>query len=87
MGSYAMLREQEVAMADERGEVLIRSALAVLLEREGGEIEYTQTEYTAVKARHGEYVITGEVDRSGPGEPVIRVKLVPSDTKGSMPVS
>jgi len=35
---------------------------------------------------HGDYVITGEVDRSAPGEPVIRVKLEPSTSKGSMPV-
>jgi hypothetical protein len=44
-------------------------------------------EYAAVRAVHGEYVITGEVDRSAPGEPVIRVKLVPDTAHGSMPVS
>lgn len=97
MGSYAMLRgpEEEVmakdskptATAQEKESVLIRSALAVMLERQGGTIEYTQTEFAAVKAKHGEYVITGEVDRSGGGEPVIRVRLVESNAKGSMPVS
>jgi hypothetical protein len=71
----------------EKESTLIRSALAVLLERMGGEMTYTQTEYAAIRAAHGEYLISGEVDRSGPGEPVIRVKLVPDASKGSMPVS
>jgi hypothetical protein len=72
---------------NEKQSVLLSSALAVLLERAGGEMSYTQTEITAVRVRRGEYVITGEVDRSGPGEPLIRIKLEPSDRKGSMPVS
>jgi hypothetical protein len=66
---------------------LTSSALAVLLERAGGEMTYTQSEFAAVRARRGEYVIQGEVDRSGPGEPVIRVTLIPATSKGSMPVS
>lgn len=75
-------------MANENKEsVLIRSALAVLLERMGGSMEYTQSEFAAVKAARGEYVISGEVDRSRAGEPVIRVRLVESNAKGSMPVS
>lgn len=72
---------------DEKEATLVRSALAVLLERMGGTMEYTQSEYQAVRAARGEYVITGEVDRSGEGEPVIRVRLVESNAKGSMPVS
>lgn len=66
---------------------MMRAALAVALERAGGEIEYTQSEFAAVRARLGEYVITGEVDRTGPGEPIIRIRLVPSAAKQSMPVS
>lgn len=66
---------------------LIRSALAVLIERAGGEISYTESEFATVRARHGEYQIEGTVDRSGSGEPVIRVKLIASTSKGSMPVS
>lgn len=71
----------------EKDSALIRSALAVLLERMGGEMTYTQSEFAAVRAARGEYQIEGEVDRSGPGEPVIRVKLIPATSKGSMPVS
>ena len=66
---------------------LINSALAVLLERMGGVMTYTQTEYAGVRAARGEYVITAVVDKSGPGEPVIRVALEASAAKGSMPVS
>jgi hypothetical protein len=83
-----MLRGREVQMAsEEKMNALISSALAVVLERVGGELTYTQSEFAAVRAHHGEYQIEGEVDRSGPGEPVIRVKLIPSTTKGSMPVT
>jgi hypothetical protein len=64
---------------------LISSALAVVLEREGGELTYTQSEFAAVRARNGDYLITAEVDRSAPGEPLIRVKIEPK-SKGSMPV-
>jgi hypothetical protein len=53
----------------------------------GGEMTYTQSEYAAIGARRGEYQIEGEVDRSGPGEPAIRVKLAPTNAKGAMPVS
>jgi hypothetical protein len=66
---------------------LINSALAVLLDRMGGEMTYTQSEFAAILAARGEYVIQGEVDRSGPGEPVVRVTLEPSTRKQSMPVS
>lgn len=86
VGSCAKLRWVEVVMTDKES-ALIRSALVVLLERMGGEMAYTQTEYAAARARLGEYLIEGQVDRSGPGEPVIRVKLIPSTARGSMPVS
>lgn len=66
---------------------MIRSALVVLLERTGGEMTYTQSEYAAVRGARGEYSIAAEVDRSGPGESVIRVTLVPTTSKGTMPVS
>lgn len=65
---------------------LIRSALAVLLERTGGTMEYTQTEYAAIKAVHGPYVITAKVDKSGPGEPVVRVAIEAAPGKASDPV-
>ncbi len=68
----------------EKESTLIRSALAVLLEPMGGEMTYTQTEYAAVRAARGDYVISGEVDRSGPDEPVIRVKLESDSRAGSM---
>jgi hypothetical protein len=70
----------------EKESTLIRSALAVLLERAGGSIAYTEAEYAGVRARRGEYAISGWVDRSGPGEPVIRVELIPDTNKASMPV-
>lgn len=50
-------------MADGWDSSMMRAALAVALERAGGEIDYTQTEFAAVRARLGEYVITGDVDR------------------------
>lgn len=73
--------------SEEKMNALISSALAVVLERAGGELTYTQSEFAAVRAHHGEYRIEGEVDRSGPGEPVIRIRLIPVPSKGSMPVS
>jgi hypothetical protein len=69
----------------DKGEALIASALAVVLEREGGELTYTQSEFAAVRAKNGDYVITAEVDKSAPDEPIIRVKLEPS-SGGTMPV-
>jgi hypothetical protein len=71
---------------------LIRPALAIALERQGGELTYTEAEYGAIararaRARQGEVSISGEVDRSVPGAPVVRVKLIPSTSKESMPVS
>lgn len=71
----------------DKGAAMTTSALAVLLERMGGEMTYTQSEYAAIRAARGEYRIEGEVDRSAPGEPVIRVRIVPSTSEGSMPVS
>jgi hypothetical protein len=64
---------------------LISSALAVVLQRAGGELTYTDSEFQAVRAKNGDYVITAHVDRSAPGEPVIRVKLEPK-AGGKMPV-
>jgi hypothetical protein len=72
---------------DENGRALIDAALPLLLDRAGGEIEYTQSEYQAIRARRGPYRISAEVDKSGPGEPVIRVRLVPSDVRDDTPVS
>jgi hypothetical protein len=93
MSSYAMLEGREVAMAEktkaatpEQESALIRSALIVLLERVGGKMEYTQTEFAAVRGAHGAYVVTAKVDRSGPGEPVVRVAIEPAPGKASDPV-
>ena len=67
-------------------EALMAAALAVVLEREGGELTFTQSEFAAVRAKNGDYVITTEIDKSGPGEPTIRVKLEPK-AGGTMPVA
>jgi hypothetical protein len=81
-------RPKTRATLQEKESALIRSALAVLLERQGGEMTYTQSEYAAIVATRGRYLIEGEVDKSGPGEPVIRVKLIPdTSSKGPGPVS
>jgi hypothetical protein len=74
-------------MADGWDSSMMRAALAVALDRASGEIEFTQTEFAAVRARLGEYVITGDVDRTAPDEPVIRIRLVPSTAKQTIPVS
>lgn len=71
----------------ERENAIFRSGLAVLIERAGGVLEYTQTEFEGVRARHGEYVLTGEIDKSGPGEPIIRIRIAPDTAKRTMPVS
>jgi hypothetical protein len=65
---------------------LIVSALAVLLDKAGGEMTYTQTEYAAIRARRSDYLVEADVDKSAPGEPVIRVKIIPK-SGGKMPVS
>jgi hypothetical protein len=70
---------------DEKGRALLDAALAVLLDRAGGIVELTRSEYLAIKARRGEYQIRGEVDKSGPGEPIIRVRLRASAARGTMP--
>jgi hypothetical protein len=81
-------RPKRRATLQEKESALIRSALAVLLERQGGEMTYTQSEFAAIVATRGRYVIEAEVDKTGPGEPLIRVKLIPDlTTKGSGPVS
>jgi hypothetical protein len=74
-------------MGDQWDSPMMRAALIVALERAGGELEYTRSEFLAVRARLGEYVIQGEVDRDRPGEAVVRIRLMPSATKRSMPVS
>jgi hypothetical protein len=48
-------------------------------------VHHTDSEFQAVRAKNGDYVITAQVDRSAPGEPVIRVKLEPK-AGGKMPV-
>jgi hypothetical protein len=82
-----MVRPRAIVAAMDKANALISSALAVLLDQMGGEMTYTQSEYAAIRARLGEYRIEGEVDRAAPGEPVIRVRLVPSSSQGKMPVA
>ncbi len=71
----------------ERENALFRSGLAVMIERAGGVLEYTQTEFATVKARHGEYVLRGEIETSGHDEPIIRISIAPDAEKGSMPTN
>ena len=54
---------------------IVGSALAVLIERFGGAIEYTETEFQAVRDRHGAYHIVGDIDSSAPGEPRILLRI------------
>jgi hypothetical protein len=65
---------------------LVLSAFAILLDKAGGAMNYTQSEFAAIVARRGEYQIEADVDKSGPGEPVVRVKIVPK-AGAKMPVS
>jgi hypothetical protein len=58
-----------------RDQALMRSALAVLIERAGGEIEFTLADYRAILAIHGSHRLVGVVDPSGPGAPVIRMRI------------
>lgn len=60
------------------GKALIVAALAVVLEREGGELAFTQSDHAPVRAKNGDYIITTEIDKSGPGEPIIRVTIEPN---------
>jgi hypothetical protein len=71
---------------DDLGRAFFDAALAVALERAGGELTYTQSEYAAIKARRGAYRIQGEADKSGPGEPRITVRLIPAPGKASDPI-
>ena len=73
-------------MADILGKALLDAALAVALDKLGGELTYTQSEYLAIKARRGPYKLAAAVDKSGPGEPVVRVTLRPAPGKVSDPV-
>jgi hypothetical protein len=71
---------------DDLGRAFFDAALAVAVERAGGELTYTQSEYVAIKARHGSYRIQAEADKSGPGVPRIIVRLVPAPGKERDPV-
>jgi hypothetical protein len=63
-------------MANETGTALVDGALAVLLDRAGGEVRYTQAEHLAITARRGDYRIVAEIDRSQ-NEPAIVVRIIP----------
>ena len=71
---------------EEKGRALLDASLAVLVDRAGGAIELTQTEYVSIKARRGPYRIVAMVDKTGPGEPVIRISLKPTRGAPSDPV-
>jgi hypothetical protein len=79
-----MLPNEVMTMA---GEVILDGALAVLLDKAGGEVSYTQAEYLAIKARRGPYQIVGTVDKSDPAEPRIVVQIRPAPGKSTDPVS
>lgn len=57
----------------EQVSVVITGAMFVALDRAGGTFEFTDVELAAIKARRQGQVITATVDRSGPGEPIIRL--------------
>jgi hypothetical protein len=64
-------------------QTVMRAALAVLIERAGGQIEWTEADYLAVMKDRGPHRLEGVVDPSGPGAPVIRMRLVPRPAAGS----
>ena len=66
-----------VASADAVELAIVRSALAVLIQRAGGSIEYTESEFQGVRDWHGAYRIVGDIDRSGDGEPRIQLRITP----------
>lgn len=72
---------------DAKGRALLDAALSVMVDRAGGSVELTQTEFAGIKARRGPYQLVASVDRSGPGEPIIRVELRPSDRMDDTPIS
>lgn len=74
-------------MTNVPGGAMLDAALALLLDKAGGELRYTQSEYAAIKARRGSYRIQAEADTSGPGEPVIVVRIVPGPADPKVPVS
>lgn len=58
-------------------QTLLRAALAVAIERAGGQFEYTEADFLAVMKRCGPHGLEGIVDPSGPGGPVIRLRVAP----------
>lgn len=67
--------EVGAASADVIEEAIVHSALAVLIQRAGGAIEYTESEFQGVHDRHGAYRIVGDIDSSGPGQPRIKLRI------------
>jgi hypothetical protein len=63
-------------------QTLLRSALAVLIERAGGEIEFTEADYRAILASHGPHRLVGVVDSAEPGTPVVRMRIEASRHDG-----
>lgn len=74
-------------MPDRWNSSLMPAALVVALERAGGEMAYTQTDFAAARVHLGEHVVVGAVDKSKDDEPVLGIKLVPSAKKDSLSVS
>lgn len=62
---------------------LFMSALGVLLDKAGGKLRYTQTEYAAIRARRGDYQLQASIDMTGPGEPVIEIENDPEGRRES----
>jgi hypothetical protein len=59
-------------------QTLMRAALAVLIERAGGQVEWTEADFLEVVTRRGPHHLEGVVDSSRPGAPLIRMRLVPT---------
>lgn len=71
---------------NEVSQAVLDGALALLLDRAGGEVRFTQEEHLAIQARRGSYLVQGEIDRSK-DPPEIVVRIVPAPATGSMPIS
>ena len=72
---------QHLASEDATEQAVLRSALAVLIQRAGGSIEYTEREFQAVHQRNGAYRIVGDIVNSGPSEPRIQLRITPTATE------
>lgn len=75
-----MGRKVRLAPLDTDNAMLI-GALAVAIDRAGGEMDYTQTEYAAIVARRGRYVLSAKVVRPEEDEPHVHLELEPAPAR------